>query len=99
VIGVDLAGCEPAADGWGAAGSRGVTGILRRTWEVQWYELYRRQLAEVDVLIRPDVAGCTFADLGDVDGLVERGRAAAEAALPRLRRAVRAWQARQAAVA
>lgn len=68
--------------------------ILRRAWAIQNRELTRRQLEEVDVVIRPQVQGFGIADLLKMDVLVERGKSAGEAALSSIERANADWQAR-----
>ena len=48
-----------------------------------------REAPEASVVtIRPDLAGLSFSDFDDVRALYERGRKAAEAALPRIREAI-----------
>jgi NTE family protein len=57
----------------------------------------RLQLDKPDVVIRPDVCQIGFLDQVEVQDVVKLGEKAAEAALPKLRRAV-SWQARIARV-
>lgn len=91
VVAIDLLGGKPELNQKHWGGRLDTVGALKRAFDVH---------LEVDMLIRPDVGSCSFADLSKVDWLIDQGRAAGEQALPVLRRrAIQSWRQQRQAVA
>jgi NTE family protein len=83
VIGVDLAGPDEVEDR--PCPPANTLAVLLRSWEIQYREILRTQLAAVDVLIRPRVADLGLADFSQMATLYERGWAAGTEAATRIR--------------
>jgi predicted acylesterase/phospholipase RssA len=96
VIGVDLGGCNAPSDEWKNWNEGdGSLQVLRRAWAIQNRELARRQLEEVDVVIRPEVNGFGIADLLKMERLIDRGVEAGARAASEIDHVISKWEARQ----
>ena len=92
VVGVDVTSKLPADFGVDAdaplvkARRPGLLETLLRVSEVQAFGLTALQSNSIDLLIAPDASPFDFADFGCAEGLAEAGEAAAQEALPQLKR-------------
>lgn len=96
IIGVDLAGYSVPDEDWTQSLSQcGGLGLVSRAWDIQNRQLMRTNLADVDVVIRPQLSEFSFADFTRMEALVERGEEAAGLAVPTIRALIRAFRGEQ----
>jgi NTE family protein len=85
-LGADIVICSDVTEPLAPADSLvSLLDILNQTISFRMVERRNRDAERCDILIQPDIEGIASADFGRAEAIVERGRAAARAALDSLR--------------
>jgi len=80
VVAVDVGGAEPTADD-----SHGLYNLLLRSFEIMGQSLRKREAAEADILIRPEVSRISSTDFSARRSLIAIGQQSAMRLLPVIR--------------